>query len=83
MLDRVNVNRLVTAAQVRAARGWLGWSQDDLASKSGVSQRSIARFELERSVPYVKTLARIRRAFEGAGICFQFDGLVAKGIRIP
>ena len=70
----------VSPSQVRAARAWLCWSQNDLSMKAGVSQRSIARFELERSVPYAATLAHIRGAFETAGIGFQWDGLVPKGI---
>jgi transcriptional regulator with XRE-family HTH domain len=79
--DNVMVNQpLISSAQVRAARAWLKWSQDELAIKSGVSQRSIARYELERSVPYAATLARIREAFEAAGVHFQFEGVVSKGI---
>jgi transcriptional regulator with XRE-family HTH domain len=73
---------VITPAQVRAARAWLNWSQNDLSARSGVSQRSIARYELGRSVPYADTLASLRAAFEAAGICFQFDGMSAKGIGI-
>ena len=63
-------------------RAWLKWSQNDLSEKSGVSQRSIARYELEKSVPYVDTLVSLRAAFEAAGIRFQFAGMSAKGIGI-
>ena len=72
----------VSPAQVRAARAWLNWTQDDLSARSGVSQRSIARYELELSAPYVHTQAKIRQAFESAGICFQFEGTIPKGIRV-
>jgi transcriptional regulator with XRE-family HTH domain len=72
---------LVCAAQVRAARGWLNWSQDDLAARSGVSLKSIARYEAERSVPYDKTLAKLRTTFEQAGVTFLFDGTIGKGVR--
>jgi DNA-binding XRE family transcriptional regulator len=71
----------LSSAQVRAARAWLHWTQDELAEKSGVSQKSIARYELELSAPYTYTLVRLRDAFESAGISFQFDGMIPKGIR--
>jgi transcriptional regulator with XRE-family HTH domain len=72
----------ISPAQVRAARAWLRWSQDDLSARSGVSQRSIARYELERCVPYAATLASIRNAFEAAGVRFQFQGMISKGIAV-
>jgi transcriptional regulator with XRE-family HTH domain len=72
----------ISPAQVRAARAWLRWSQEDLSARSGVSQRSIARYELERCVPYAATLTSIRNAFEAAGVCFQFQGMISKGISV-
>jgi transcriptional regulator with XRE-family HTH domain len=72
----------VSPAQVRAARAWLRWSQEYLSTRSGVSQRSIARYELERSVPYAATLASIRNAFEAAGVRFQFQGMISQGISV-
>lgn len=83
MIDRVMPNDQLSPAQVRAARSWLGWSQDELAMRSGVSQRSIARIELERSFPYATTLSRLRKTFEDAGLCFLFEGGRAKGVRLP
>jgi len=71
---------LICAAQVRAARGWLSWSQDDLATRSGVSLKSIARYEAERSVPHDKTLIKLRATFEEAGVVFLFEGAVGKGV---
>jgi len=70
----------VTPAQVRAARAWLSWSQDDLSAKSGISQRSIARYEQGRSVPYDDTLMKLKAAFEAAGIRFHFVGMLGTGI---
>lgn len=77
------VNELLTAAQARAARAWLNWSKQELADRSGISEKTITRFELGHSVPYASTLAKMRSAFEDAGICFQFEGASAKGIRVP
>jgi transcriptional regulator with XRE-family HTH domain len=75
------VNELLTPAQARAARAWLNWSQEELSAKSGVSQRSIARFEQEKSLAYPDTLMRLREAFEVAGVSFLFEGMSAAGIR--
>jgi transcriptional regulator with XRE-family HTH domain len=72
----------VSPAQVRAARAWLSWTQDELSARSGISQRTIAKYELGRSVPHAATLSRIRHAFESAGISFQFDGVIATGIGV-
>ena len=37
----------LTVAQIRAARGLLGWSQSDLADASGLSLPTVKRTELE------------------------------------
>jgi hypothetical protein len=77
------VNRTaITPNQLRAARGWLGWSRGKLCLKSGVSERAIAQYELGRSVPHDETLSRLRSTFEVEGIRFQFVGSVATGIGI-
>ena len=73
----------LSPAQGRAARSWLKWTQHVLSERSGVSQKSIARYELELSVPYPKSLTKMRDAFESAGIQFVFEGMVSKGIRVP
>ena len=77
------VNELLTPAQARAARAWLNWSKQELVQRAAVSEKTITRFEQEKSFPYPTTLGKLRAAFEAAGICFQFDGVVAKGIRLP
>lgn len=76
------VNELLTAAQARAARAWLNWSKQELADRTGISEKTITRFELGHSVPYSSTLFKIRSAFEDAGVSFQFEGAAAKGISI-
>lgn len=81
MVDQLMVNDSnLSSRQVRAARAWLGWSQSDLSMKAGVSHRSIARYELGRSVPYDDTLLKLRMAFERAGITFLFSGASGTGI---
>jgi transcriptional regulator with XRE-family HTH domain len=75
----VNV-ALVTREQMRAARAWLNWSQDELSAKSGVSRRSIAMYEAGRTLPYDDTLEKLRHTFEAAGVRFHFVGMVGQGI---
>lgn len=74
---------MVTARQTRAARAWLGWTQDDLARASTVAKRTIAEFELGNRVPYDRTLRDIREAFERAGVTFIFEDKVGIGFTGP
>jgi transcriptional regulator with XRE-family HTH domain len=48
----------------------LGWTQSDLEKAYEVSKKTIADFEREERIPYVRTLAAIQRALETAGIEF-------------
>lgn len=61
----------LTAGQVRAARGFLGWSAEQLAEQAGVSFSTVRRVETpgERGVRN-QSLAAIRAALERAGIGF-------------
>ena len=72
---------MVSAAQIRAARSWLLMDQETLSDLSGVSTRTIARFENGETVPQERTLRDLRRAIEDQGLEFLFDGLEAVGIR--
>lgn len=49
----------------------LGWTQRDLASRSGVAKRSIAGLELETSVPKPETLDRLVATLSRSGIEFR------------
>ncbi|MFD1694966.1 helix-turn-helix domain-containing protein [Roseibium aestuarii] len=72
---------MINAKQCRAARAWLGWSQEDLSKASLVSKRAIASFELEKSVPHDRTLHDLKRAIEDAGIEFLMSGAIGIGLR--
>ena len=65
------------AAQSRAARGLLNWSQSDLVTRSGVSKKTIADFERGTTKPYGRTLAAMVAAFEAAGVEF-----INRGVRM-
>ena len=56
--------------QCRAARGWLGWSQVQLAKRAKVGQSTVKDFESRRRTPIPNNLDAMRRALEAAGIAF-------------
>jgi transcriptional regulator with XRE-family HTH domain len=80
--------RVMTPAQSRAARGWLGWSQRDLAERANVALNTVNEFEAGRRNPTPNNLAALRRAIEGEGIRLLFDeagvgvGIVRQDARI-
>lgn len=72
----------ISAAQSRAARGLLGWSQNDLADRSKVGRASIADFESGKRTPYERTLAELRAALEAAGVIFIAENGDGPGVRL-
>jgi DNA-binding transcriptional regulator YiaG len=60
----------MTPEQCRAARGWLDWSQHDLADAAHVSLSTVRDFEKERRVPIANNLAAMKAALEAHGIEF-------------
>lgn len=71
--------RGMNAAQSRAARGLLKWTQADLARASSVSEVTIRNFENEKSSPTRASLTVIRAALEAAGVIFQAEGELVDG----
>jgi transcriptional regulator with XRE-family HTH domain len=64
---------VISAAQIRAARGLLNWTQAQLAARSGLSEISIQIIEKGVADPRASSLAAIEQAFERAGVEFT-DG---------
>ena len=75
--------RLITIEQIRAARGLLGWSQTELASRAGLSLPTVKRLEAGFG-PRVSDEARakLQRALEAAGIDFIEDNGGGTGVRV-
>ena len=64
------VERSLTAAQCRAARALLSWSQDKLADASRVGISTVGDFERDKRRPCDHLLRDIRSSLESAGIEF-------------
>jgi transcriptional regulator with XRE-family HTH domain len=64
------------------ARTALDWSLQDLADASGVSRRTIARFEAGESVLPTRVQA-LRHAFEAKGVLFVDSGPLLGGVIPP
>jgi len=74
---------MLTPEQSRAARGWLDWSQGELAERSSVSMSTVRDFEKGRRMPIANNMEAIQRAFISAGIDFLFhDEGSASGITL-
>jgi len=74
---------IMSPEQCRAARGWLEWSQQELADRAHVGISTVRDFEAGRRQTIANNLDAIRHAIEAAGIRFRFrsDGGAA-GIEI-
>ena len=73
----IRVWKLTTIRQIKAARALLGWSQSDLAQRSGVSEPTIARLESAdgKLGGREETVRKICAALETSGIEFiEGDG---------
>lgn len=59
---------MITPEQCRAARGWLDWTQTDLARRAQVNPKSIYLFEKGKQKPHARTLGLIEKAIDDAGL---------------
>ncbi len=61
---------MITIEQIKAARGLLDWTQDDLARAASVSKPLINTIERRIANPKVDSLLQIQKALEKAGVEF-------------
>ena len=59
---------MFTPRQSRAARGWLDWTQEDLAKLARVSLSTVRDYEKGRRTPIPNNLDAMCRVFEAHGI---------------
>ena len=57
----------INPAQVRAGRGWLGWSQEELAAKAHVGISTVRDFEAGKRTPMHNNVVAIQAALEAGG----------------
>jgi transcriptional regulator with XRE-family HTH domain len=75
----------ISIRQIKAARSLLGWSQDDLAEKSGVSKPTIGRLESQDGETVggrQETGATLVAALEKAGVEFIAENGGGAGVRM-
>lgn len=74
---------MISPEQSRAARGWLGWSQQELAERANISLSTVRDFELSKRTPIRNNLDAMQEALETGGIRFLFsDEGNAAGVEI-
>lgn len=64
----------LSGPQIRAARGFLGWSIPELAARSGVSVSTVRRMEAEGETVGDGARAAVVEAFRRHGVWFRTDG---------
>jgi transcriptional regulator with XRE-family HTH domain len=72
----------ITPEQCRAARGLLGWSQNELAERANTGYSTVADFERGARIPIANNLAAIRAALEGGGVIFIPGNGEGAGVRL-
>jgi transcriptional regulator with XRE-family HTH domain len=60
----------LTPGQCRAARGFLDWTQEELAERATVSRGTIRDFEKGRHALHRSTQTLLVKAFQAAGVAF-------------
>ena len=73
---------MITPRQIRAARGLLGWSQQELADKAIVSVNAVNRLERGQVDSRLSTLAAVEKALGRAGVEFLAPGEKGEGVRL-
>ena len=76
---------MFTGAQLRAARGLIGWSQKELAERADVAFTTVQRVERDNGMfgGNVKTVLKLKGALERAGVEFiDADADKGPGVRL-
>ena len=72
---------MVTPAQLRAARAFLGWNMERAATEAGIHRRTMVR--LENDASYVErqpaSLKRLVEAYRARRILLEGEGLSISG----
>jgi ribosome-binding protein aMBF1 (putative translation factor) len=72
----------ITAAQIKAARELLGWSQIKLTLASGIDAGAIRRFETGKRLPPRSVGRALSRTLKSAGVIFVEENGEGPGVRL-
>lgn len=72
---------MMNAAQCRAARALLDWTQPRLAEAAGVGLSTVVDFEKERRAVSAEAVGKLAAALQGAGMEFT-NGAHPGGVRL-
>ena len=67
----LRAERTIFAAKVRAARALLGLSQEEMADRIGLTQKSVHRIEQGLVEPKVRTVFAIEQFWARCGLVFE------------
>ncbi|MEP2758822.1 helix-turn-helix transcriptional regulator [Parvibaculum sp.] len=76
---------MIYSAQIRAARGLLDWSRDELVDASGLSRSTLQRMERGDGIAtgHASNLWQVQQVLEAAGIIFlPADQSGGPGVRV-
>ncbi|MDE3176820.1 MAG: helix-turn-helix transcriptional regulator [Pseudomonadota bacterium] len=73
---------MASIAQIRGARGLLGWSQPQLAKAADLSEPTIKRFETGLTNVSEAAIAKMVSALEAAGVEFIAENGGGAGVRL-
>lgn len=77
------MSELVLVSQIRAARALIGWSQEDLASASGIGLSTIKDFEAGRRDLASTSVSALRDALVKSGVQFiPLNKTAGPGVRL-
>jgi transcriptional regulator with XRE-family HTH domain len=74
LLELARLERRAFAARMRAARAILGWSQVELASRIGLTQRAVHKLEQGNTEPRRSTIRIVEETWLTQGLEFEDTG---------
>jgi hypothetical protein len=75
-------NIAIMKEQCIAARGLIGWSRQRLSDESGVSMRTLSRFEEGESIIGIDLMFSVWKTLTGAGVEFIPENGGGAGVRL-
>ncbi len=74
LIELIRLERCAFAAKIRVARAVLGWSQSELASRAGLTQRAVHKLENGDTEPRRMTVRAIEAIWREQGLEFEETG---------